>query len=227
MSGRRAYVVVRPGGSITAPSGLRLAMLRVRRLGRRLGPRWRIRPAHGEPTPWNDDLRRVLATLRDALEDARDRRPWVLEGEHDAAVVRVRVVELAPPVKATEGNARIDAIYTWVVGRFPGRIRSAGICVRKYIAGTSSWSQHSPWPPPDPGANAWDWFAPSFPELVHQAQELVEAAKRGEVPVGRVIVGDRTWTPSEGWADYGGQYHYHVHAEGLPKRGPVPLTSCG
>lgn len=220
------FRVVQPDGDLSPPLELVEAIQRVRERGRRLGPRYRIGERGQDPGRWRERFGDAIERFRGHLAGAVEGEVWTLEGELRPAVVRVRVVEVEPPPIATQGNTRIDAIYTFVVRAFPGRVDSAGICNRRPIAGSSTWSQHAPWPAPDPGANAWDWFAPSFDELVDQALVVVGAGRRGEIPLGRLIVADRTWTPAHGWQEHGGQFHRHVHVEGDPTRVGSPAWSC-
>ncbi len=223
---RLAYIVRRPDGSVTPDLTLAVAMRRVRDHGRRLGPRYRLRERGSDPGPYREDFAETVDRLREHLRDEVEGAAWILDGERTPGTIGVRVVDVAPAIRETQGNARIDRIYTWVLDRFPGEIRSAGICVRKLIEGTTTWSQHSPWPAPDPGANAWDWFAPTFDRLLEQAAIVAKAADAGEIPVGLILAGDRAWSPDQGWHDSGAAFHPHVHIEGAPKRTGTPRSSC-
>ena len=139
------------------------------------------------------------------------------------AELAIRKVEVTPPPIQTVGNAKIDAIYTAVVREFD--VGNYGICSRRAIAGTSSWSQHSPWPEPDEGANAWDIGA-RFTLLEDVAAYLYE--QRNALPIGRIIFNRRVWDPERGWHGYYGAdpHTSHIHVEGRPERGGTPRATC-
>jgi len=147
-------------------------------------------------------------------------------------VCYLRRVETAPPVKQTDGNSDIDRIYTAVMAAF--KVSSYGICSRRKIAGSSSWTQHSPWPAPDPGSNAWDIGA-SFSTLSKvkdflHAQALAYQRSNGKdgLPVGRWIFNRQIWDPAQGIHYYGGSDPHtgHIHCEGTPERTGQPRASC-
>ena len=136
------------------------------------------------------------------------------------------------PIKDTQGNDDIDKIYTWALNAFK-KVGSLGICARRQIAGTSSWSEHSPWKAPDPGANAWDITWPTLAQQVAAVKKLVHAAERNEIPMGYIIswMGSdtRQWKKGEGWSSYNGldQHKSHAHAQGLKwHSGQTPAASC-
>jgi hypothetical protein len=142
--------------------------------------------------------------------------------------IGTRIIMDEPPQVQTEGNADIDKIFTWLVRNENGR--NGGICNRRNIAGSSSWSQHSPWPPPDPGSNAVDWFASpdTMDELYEQAHRLAGAASRepSSVPVGLILVGSQKWEPGSGFSQSGAEYHRHLHIQGRRTRTGSPQSSC-
>ena len=147
--------------------------------------------------------------------------------------VWVRVVDVAPPLVNTEGNSKIDRIYTFVRTHY-SRSGSAGICCRRLIAGSSSWTQHCPWPRPDPGSNAWDITAgfrlmrKITNALVAQGELWHHSGGKDGLPLGRAIFNHRVWDPLQGWHAYTGEDPHtgHIHAEGVPQRGGQPRASC-
>ena len=86
-----------------------------------------------------------------------------------------RIVDVSPPTKQTEGNDDIDKIYSWLTTEKNGR--NGGICNRRFISGTTTWTQHCPWPDPNGGSNALDWFAQpdTMDELYEQAYDLARS----------------------------------------------------
>jgi hypothetical protein len=220
------YIVVRPDGSHTRALRGPRAVARVRKYAKDIGPDWRIR-RRGEPnSEARGDLDQTMERFRSMLEVSDVGERLILDGERGKYNVAVIVVELKPPLMQTAGNSKIDAIYTYVVRTF--KVRNGGICNRRVVAGTTTWSQHSPWPPPDEGSNAVDFFAypDTMSQLFKMADAIVAEAKRGDLAVGRVIVGDRQWTPAASWHDYGGEYHRHLHCEGSPTRSGLPRGAC-
>jgi hypothetical protein len=69
--------------------------------------------------------------------------------------------------------------------------------------------------------NAVDFGRDSMDELYDLAYYLVAHAT--ELDLAHVIVDDRIWEPGHGWGSYGGDRHYHVHADFLPQYS----GSCG
>ena len=82
-------------------------------------------------------------------------------------------------------------------------MRNGGICVKKDVAGTSEPSQHNPWVPD--GSNAVDVFLANMEQEYALAEDAVRAARSGDLPLGRVIVGNRIWDPSQSWHGYTGE----------------------
>lgn len=136
---------------------------------------------------------------------------WALKND-----LHIMVREVAPTISLipTPGNDHIDRLWTELVQRLGYTPENWGFCVRRFIDGTSTWSQHAPWPdgPGGTGANAVDIRARSYSEGDHIRNILVGMRTNG-FPVGTVL-----------WRVAG---HYdHVHAEGAPKRTGSPLGSC-
>jgi hypothetical protein len=142
--------------------------------------------------------------------------------------VATRVIMDEPPKLQTQGNSDIDKIYTYLTRNFKGR--NGGICNKRNIAGSSSWSQHAPWPPPDPGSNAVDWFSSpdNMDELYDQGRKLAAAASKepSSVPVGLILCGSQSWEPGRGWAPSSAAYHRHLHIQGRRTRTGYPSGSC-
>jgi hypothetical protein len=142
--------------------------------------------------------------------------------------IATRVIDVTPPTVQTEGNSYVDAIFTFLVRNLKGR--NGGICNRRPISGTSTWTQHCPWPSPNPGSNAIDWF--SYPdtmdELYQQANAVAKAATNGELKgmVGLILVGQKAWAPSIGWHFSTAEFHRHLHIEGFKKRTGSPRSAC-
>lgn len=174
----------------------------------------------------------AIRTENEALEWAARMMPKVQVGqvllfkeEETGTIWALRKIRdrLKLPIKDTIGNRDIDRIVTYVVANH--RCGSAGICNRRKIGGSSDWSQHSPWKPPDPGANAWDYTG-SFRTLKRITDDLVRHAD--ELHVGRIIFNRRIWEPGSGWRPYGGEdpHTTHGHVEGRPERHGTPKKSC-
>jgi len=222
----RKLIVSRPNGDHTAPLAVNEARSVVEGQARKRGndsDGYRLRIRDG----WEGEARHDLANTMDKWEEI------VLLNDHVGDVVVLdllhhpysivsRWVDAQPPIKQTSGNDDIDLLYTWWHTRYP-QSRNAGICVYKKIAGTSTYSQHcyrTDVGEPGPGANAFDEFLETMEEMYDGATDLAregfrftESNGREGLPVGRLIIGARMWTP-EGWDAYHGNFHYHLHAEG-------------
>lgn len=126
---------------------------------------------------------------------------------------RVRKIKDADPpdVNLSEANAHIDAIYSWVFKHhrsdYPG-IQNWGTCNRRYIAGSTTWSEHSPWNSPNPGCNAIDINAGTS-VMYELSRDLA-----GKDHVAKILYYNHEWTKGTGWI-YANVGHYdHVHVEG-------------
>jgi hypothetical protein len=181
-------------------------------LKRRGSDRW------GQFRPIDEALER----LRKHLANASAGAVWFLRSDADTEDWAVRCVEDAAPLQETIGNSKIDRIYSEVTARW--KVESWGICNRRYIDGTTTWSQHCPWPAPDPGSNAWDIHASTF-TMGRVAKALAANAEKWEV--GRGIYAGRVWDRVRGWHDSPGIGHYdHIHVEGYPERTGTPRSGC-
>jgi len=224
------FRVRKPSGSWAHPRRLRGAMRLVRRyiVGDKLRDKRRGDARWGRPRSRKPALEHFAVLLEKStvgdlclLVPIGGKQVWV------------RVVDVAPPLIQTEGNSKIDRIYSYVRTHYP-RAGSAGICCRRLISGSSSWSQHSPWPRPDPGSNAWDITA-GFRLMRKITYALVaegvlwhnSGGKEG-LPVGRAIFNYRIWDPIQGWHAYTGEDPHtgHAHVEGTPERTGQPRARC-
>jgi hypothetical protein len=219
------YVISRPDGSHAAPVPIWLAMRRLRKQARNTGPRWRIKE-RGEDDwgMWRDKVNDVIVHARDRVTTMGIGDVLLVDGENHPYTITIRKVDVEPPVIQTEGNSKVDQIYTYVIRKY--HVMNYGICNRRYIDGTTDWTQHAPWPDPDKGSNAWDIGAVTQSMLYTIATDLVGQAKGGQLPIYRVIVGNKIWDSVQGWHTYTGEFHTHVHAEGTPDRTGQPRSSC-
>jgi hypothetical protein len=113
------------------------------------------------------------------------------------------------------GNKNADEFWTWVVNTYPTfKPRFAGSYVCKYVAGSSSRSQHS-------YGNAVDIFFGSIAQQEKVFQDI--ANRKCPVPVAHAISLGRIWEPATGIRSYGGIRHYHLHGDFLPQYS----GSCG
>lgn len=151
-------------------------------------------------------------------------RAWVLKGLDNALTqgdvgdvyrlwgsgdLKFTCREIAPAVKIidTNGNAKADRCWSWGKAKFPD-VSFLGAYVCKHIVGSTTMSQHS-------YGNAVDFGRDSMDELYDLAYYLVAHAE--ELDLQHVIVDDRIWTRGSGWGYYGGDRHYHVHADFTPQ----------
>lgn len=137
---------------------------------------------------------------------------WI-KNETDGVEWRIRKLhdEDPPDVQLPEANTHVDYLYGYLFrehrGDFPG-IESWGTCNRRYIAGTTTWSEHSPWLAPDPGCNALDVHASYavMNDVAHRVDSLPHVAK--------VLFYNHEWTKATGWISANIGHYDHVHIEG-------------
>lgn len=221
------FLVTRPGGELTDPIHAPQAVDLLERYMHPRGPWWRQKMAGDEWGPhredWNALRDRAAARLRKMAPGDR----LMVDGEYGAYVYVAHAIDPEPPLINTEGNDRIDAIWTWSRAwcrEHNVTMRSGGCCVKKNVAGTSDPSQHNPWVPD--GSNAVDIFLATMALEVEMAEDAVRAARRGELPLGRAIVANRIWDPVQDWHGYTGEYHWHDHLEGRPEQSGAIKASC-
>lgn len=147
-------------------------------------------------------------------------RPWVLrglrrelEGGKPGPTLRIwgdgrrlfAAREMVPAVHIidTNGNNKADKVWSWGKAKFPD-CSFLGAYVCKRIVGSYTLSQHS-------YGNAVDFGRDSMDELYDLAYYLIGSSD--ELNLQHVIVDDRIWNRGIGWGYYGGDRHYHVHAD--------------
>jgi hypothetical protein len=89
---------------------------------------------------------------------------------------------------------------------------------KRYIDGTTTWSQHSPWQEDGCTSNAEDFHAPTIAEMRAIADDCIENGK-----VSKVLLAGNEWLPTGGWrwvGSYIGHYD-HAHIEALPQRSQI------
>lgn len=148
----------------------------------------------------------ALVTLHDALKRGKIGNVFSIHDRRDDEVFRVREVEPAVKVINTSGNNKADVCWSAVKAEFPN-VTFLGSYVCKTIVGTSTRSQHS-------YGNAVDIGAGSMDQL-HKIADWIVARHR-ELDIQTVIVDRQVWTPAEGWHQYSGERHFHVHADFIP-----------
>lgn len=141
----------------------------------------------------------------------------------DGTRVFTRRIEYQQPVIQTSGNSAVDTLYTLVFRELPdwGQ-ENWGICNRRPISGLDLWSQHAPWPPPDPGSNALD-----IGGVGKSSGDKIAAALVKEPECGKILWNGRAWNPDSGWRVVPGIGHGdHLHVEGRRTRTGSPAASC-
>jgi hypothetical protein len=154
----------------------------------------------------------VLRGLRRELENGKPGNTYRLRGHGDILFVAREVVP-AVHIIDTNGNDKADKCWSYGKAEYPD-CSFLGAYVCKHIAGSYTMSQHS-------YGNAVDFGRNSMDELYDLAYYLV--GKADELSTQHVIVDNRIWTRGFGWSYYGGQRHYHVHADFTPQYS----GSCG
>jgi hypothetical protein len=118
-------------------------------------------------------------------------------------VFTARAVQRISDADSTNGNEHADVFYNWIKANFSQydpRFAGAYVCKPS--------SQHA-------YGNADDFF---FDSLAHQDTVAAAAvAHADELHIDHVISRDRIWNPEEGWHNYTGDYHSHIHADFLPQ----------
>lgn len=179
----------------------------------------------GEPFGPVRTMTGALRVFKSAMRDSDfgDVRVLLSVKSHTAWLMRhIHVPD--PTIDRPEANVHIDAIWTYVFREmhdvFPNA-ESWGTCVRRYIDGTTTWSEHSPWQAPDPGCNAVD---------IHDSFDNMKAIAynhlAGHDHVAKILFADHEWTPSTGWISASIDHWDHVHVEGPRDHGAL-AASCG
>ena len=228
------------------PSSLLTTLSFVNRKADTWGARYRVKPSRTEP--WSDEMGRPAMIL--AVTRAMRRAAWgglvkieMGVGKPRSAVFLIKKtaspVEPAEPLRMytgaivdlTRGNERIAKAATHAKTKCP-RVQCSGWVYTRYVAGTTTYSQHSNFPD---GGNAVDLTVYindkhtdgiDMDATVEVADVLVAAASAGYLELNRVIVKHTQWVyPSWEAKTYSGAYHTHVHAEARPLQTAKPVDA--
>jgi len=132
----------------------------------------------------------------------------------------IRKVHTRPEVMdVSDGNDGIDVNHTLIFGK-DGRKKhpnaeSWGILNKRYISGTTTWSQHAPWHEDQCTSNAEDFHAPTLDGMRSIADDIVRNGKAA-----KMLLAGEEWLPASGWRFVGSYIdHYdHLHCEPFPTR---------
>jgi hypothetical protein len=130
-----------------------------------------------------------------------------------------KIKDKDPVINLSEANKNIDWIYQYVFSthhdRYPG-VQNWGTCNRRFIDGTTEWSEHSPWYPGNQsgsgGCNAIDFNA-SHDVMYELSRDLSQEQQH----VAKILFYRMEWTPQTGWINapsIGTSHDGHVHVEG-------------
>lgn len=187
----------------------------IRRMRPHQGKGYRLRLAepNEQPGPVRtlDELHKILDDRMKHMELGDMLIVRALKDDHRIAI---RKVNVKPPLQIRDigGNARIDRLNALIVREFQGKgLQNWGVCVRRYIAGTTTWSQHSPWPQDSCESNAIDYGGSMY--LLDQVFRYTQRLKAQGEPVGTVL-----WRVSGHWN--------HLHLEAEPHRPGWPCSGC-
>jgi hypothetical protein len=112
----------------------------------------------------------------------------------------------------------IEVAHGWIWDHFPGRVRSGGRFVCRYIDGTHTVSRHGFVDPRGTWKGAAEdvFIDGDMGDLVAMARAIVGAAEESVLDLDTVIVNRMIWTSGTGvWHEYNGAVHYHVHVDKL------------
>lgn len=173
----------------------------------------------GEPVRKNLMRKDALDLLERKLTNGDVGPIWRVRNGMNEVVFRVR--EVVPSIKPIDiaGNAKADFYWGWVKQNFPSAL-FLGAYVCKFIAGTSTKSQHS-------FGNAVDFSLTTQAAMTSAAHFVV--ANTDLLNAEHVIVGDTIWSKGSGWSHYSGDFHYHVHVDFSPNCSsslPCGIRSC-
>lgn len=173
----------------------------------------------GEQTWGNDrELGMTLLAVKNNLKRLGFGGVVIVEANRDRVEWRIIKLRDVDPVEARpEANEHVNFIYGYVFSthrdEYQG-VESWGTCNRRYIDGTSIWSEHSPWHSPNPGCNAVDFHA-SYSVMYKLSRDLA-----GKEHVAKILFYGHEWTPETGWISNSSVGHYdHVHVEGPRNHG--------
>lgn len=152
----------------------------------------------------------------------------IVQANRDGVEWRIRKIhDKDEPIDRPEANEHIDFLYTWVFrdhkDQFPG-IECWGTCNRRYIDGTTIWSEHAPWNAPDAGCNAIDYHA-SYNTMFDLSRTLINNQDTRH-HITKILFYGHEWTPSLPWVSSSNVGHYdHVHVEGPRDHGGL-ASAC-
>jgi len=238
------YLFARNGSEYTGPHSFARTVSLVNQKAAQWGGRYRVKPSIRED--WTKEVGRPEMTLR--VTRAMKKAAWgglvKVEmgcGKPTTAVFLVKKVmptEPEPlkmytgvPVDMSKGNPRIQAVGNYAKRKVP-RVMCSGYAFTRYVAGTTTWSQHSNFPT---GCNAIDLTVyrnddpnagADMAATCDVADAIVAAARAGALEVDLVIVEDRQYRyPGFTASPYPGQFHTHVHCQARPVQGGTPVDA--
>jgi hypothetical protein len=179
--------------------------------------RSRIREAGGEFGPWKSP-NEIMGQVRHRTAEMGVGPKLIIQREHDREQLSIRELESEPTGPDLGCHPDIETIHYAVWDRFAGEVRSAGRFVCRFIDQTLVVSRHGylgnvP-PPPWRGA-AEDIFVTTggMPKVIEVARFIIAQTIGGNLDAHHVIFDDRIWTAGSGERPYGGNRHYHCHAD--------------
>ena len=129
----------------------------------------------------------------------------------------IREVSDAPTVADLGCHPGIEKSHALAYAKFQGQLRSGGIWYCRRIDGSVQISKHGYL---ENAPNGWkgaaeDTFVTEggMSLLIRVAEWKVAQTKSGILVLQTVIVDDRIWTKDQGWHDYSGVRHYHIHED--------------
>jgi hypothetical protein len=127
-----------------------------------------------------------------------------------------------PGYDINDANEALQNLLRITAGIDPG-IKCNGLRYKRVIAGTSTWSKHSPWRIFGCRCAAADLYFPlplptgvDMPRLDRVLAEQLRLAKQGKMPgLKKLILRNRYYDRDFGFQPrpYTGIYHYHIHIE--------------
>lgn len=167
----------------------------------------------------------ALAALKDRAKAVGIGDDAVIKGARQGTDFHVRAMEVqTSPPAPSNANAKIQRIWREVHENFKN-VGSMGTCVRRPIAGSASWSQHSPWPHYDCTANAWDIAADA--KTMNRIRTYLEKNAH-RLDVGYVIHDRMVSFEGQNRHAYTGvdPHTSHVHVDCSPEQTGSPCGAC-
>ena len=143
----------------------------------------------------------------------------LIQSQNDMVRWLVREIDRPPVIMdIPDGNNGIDKNHTLIFRDHADLHRNAeswGILNKRFIDGTSTWSQHAPWRPDNCTSNAEDFHAPSLDAMKAIARDIIDNGT-----CSKILLAGSEWLPVGGWRFVGSFIgHYdHAHIEPLPVR---------